>query len=174
LRKHFYTSFFIPVLAAFLIPAASSSSVALAQTAPDEHEQHHPQQQMSPMPSPPAANTNSNANSNINSSGGMTGGMSNGGTSGGMSGGMGDMMKQMGAPPPKELYPSLMNVPPDLPPEKRDEIKKLADERIAEGNALVSSGFAKLAGANQKQDFAAMREGSEEIRRGQTLLESER
>lgn len=102
----------------------------------------------------------------------MTGGMSNGGTSGGMSGGMGDMMKQMGAPPPKELYPSLMNVPPDLPPEKRDEIKKLADERIAEGNALVSSGFAKLAGANQKQDFAAMREGSEEIRRGQTLLES--
>lgn len=102
----------------------------------------------------------------------MTGGMSNSGTPGGMSNMMGEMMKQMGAPSPKELYPSLMNLPPDLPPEKRAEIQKLADARVIEGNALVSSGFAKLAGANQRQDFAQMREASEEIRRGQILLES--
>jgi glycine betaine catabolism B len=173
LRKHFHISFFILILPAFLI-SASSPPVA-AQATPDEHEQHHPQQQMSPMPSPTAANTNSNSNTNSNantSSGGMTGGMSNSGTPGGMGNMMGEMMKQMGAPPPKELYPSLMNLPPDLPPEKRDEIKKLADARVIEGNALVSSGFAKLAGANQRQDFAQMREASEEIRRGQILLES--
>lgn len=122
-----------------------------AQSTPEEHSQHHPQQQMSPSPTATPNNSN-NSNSTMN-------------------GGMGKMMEN--APTaPKELYPSLMQLPSDLPQEKRDEIKSLADERVSEGNSLISSGFAKLADANQKQDFAAMREASEEIRRGQTILES--
>ena len=157
--KSFRAAFSVSLSAAIFICAASP---ALAQTAPDEHQQHHP----------PDANTNSNSNSNSNASGGMTGGMSNGGTGNGMSGGMSEMMKQMGAPPKKELYPSLIELPPDLPPEKLDEIRKLADARVTEGNALISSGFAELEGANQRQDLAAMREASEEVRRGQILLES--
>lgn len=122
-----------------------------AQSTPEEHSQHHPQQQMSPAPTATPNNSN-NSNSTMNS-------------------GMEKMMENASTAP-KELYPSLMQLPSDLPPEKRDEIKRLADERVNEGNLLISSGFAKLADANQKQDFAAMREASEEIRRGQTLLES--
>ena len=171
MMKYFRAAFFISFLAAIFVSAASSPPSVAAQATPDEHQQHHaPQQQMSPMlSSSPAANSNYSANANPNSnSNASSGGMSNGA----MSGGMGEMMKQMGAPPKKELYPSLIELPPDLPPEKRAELQKLADARVTEGNALISSGFAKLAGANQKQDFARMREATEEIRRGQTLLES--
>ena len=117
------------------------------------------------------ANTNAAANSNANTSGGgMTNGAGNG-TSGGMMGGMGEMMKQMGKPSRKELFPSLIEMP-DLPPEKRAEIQKLAEERVNEGNALLSSGLNKLTEATKNQDFAGMQAGNEEIRRGQTLLAS--
>jgi len=44
--------------------------------------------------------------------------------------GMGEMMRNMGAAPPKELYPSLMDLP-DLPPEKRTEVQRAAYERRA-------------------------------------------
>lgn len=172
--NYFRSAFPISLPAVVLILAASS---ALAQTAPDDHLQHHPQPQMSPMPSPPAAITNSKVNSNANSTANSSpdttnGGMSNSGMPGGMDGMMGEMMRQMGVPPPKELYPSLINLPPDLTPETRDELRTTADERVAEGNKLVNSGFEKLAGANQLQDFSAMREATDEIRRGQILLES--
>ncbi len=90
-----------------------------AQSTPEEHSQHHPQQQMSPSPTATPNNSN-NSNSTMN-------------------GGMGKMMEN--APTaPKELYPSLMQLPSDLPQEKRDEIKSLADERVSEGNLLISSG----------------------------------
>jgi glycine betaine catabolism B len=162
--RSFRAAFSVSLSAAIFIYAASP---ALAQTAPDEHQQHHPQQQMSPMPSP-QANTNSNANSNANASGGM----SNGAASNGISGGMGDMMKRMGTPPQKELFPSLINLPSDLSAEKREEIRKLADERVSEGSALISSGTDKLKNASQNQDFDAVREANAQIRQGQTLLES--
>lgn len=167
--KFFRTVFSILLPAAILIPAASS---VFAQKTPDEHQQHHPQQS-SPMPSP-SQTTNSNINTNANNSGGVSGGMSNGmnNSSGGMSGEMGEMMKNMGNPPPKELYPSLMQLPQDLPPEKRDKIKKSAAERMNEGDALISSGLEKLADATKNQDFARMQEANAQIRRGQTLLES--
>lgn len=147
--NRFRTTLFIFCLSTTII---ALSPIVKAQATPDEHSQHHPEQPMSPIPT--ATPTNSNN------------------TNGTMPGGMGEMMNEMHNPPGKELYPALIELPPDLPPEKRDEIAKLADERINEGNALVSLGFGKLANANQKQDFAAMREAIEEIRRGQTLLES--
>lgn len=147
----------------FILPV-----IVWAQTTPDEHSQHHPQQS-SPMPSP-SPTTNSNANTNANNSGGMSGGMSNAASN--SSGGMGEMMNQMGKPPQKELYPSLMELPPNLPPEKRAELERLAQERINEGNALLSTGFEKLTNATKNQDSAAMQEAAAQIRQGQTLLES--
>ena len=156
--RHLQNVFFTLMLAAIFIPAASS---VIAQTTPDEHGPHHPPPS-SPLPSPsvsPSAGANSNANTSGN------------GMSGGMGGMMGEMMKQMGVPPRKEIYPSLLELP-DLPPEKRAEIQKLADERVQEGNALLSSGFANLAAATSGKNSAAMREANEQIRRGQTLLES--
>lgn len=150
-----------------LLPAAVfflSSVFVFAQTTPDEHKQHHPQEQTSPMP---ASNANTNANTNAansnanNSDSGMGDFMKN----------MGEMMKQMGKPPQKELYPALIELP-DLPPEKRIEIQKSADERVNEGNALLSSGMEKLSNATRNQDFAATQEAIAQIRQGQSLLES--
>lgn len=142
--NHFRATFFIFILSAIF----TFSLFVKAQTTPEEHNQHHPQPQMSPLPTATPNNSN-----------------------GTMNGGMEQMMENAQTAP-KELFPSLMQLSTDLSPENRNEIKKLADERINEGNLLISSGFTKLAGANQKQDFAAMREANEEIRRGQTFLES--
>lgn len=139
-------------------------SVVTAQTTSNEHEQHHPQQQSSPTLSSPTVNAHLNSNSNANVSGGMS--------SGGMGDRMEDMMEQMGVPEQKELYPSLMNLPPDLAPEKRDEIRRLAIARINSGKALITAGFESLTEANQNQDFAKIADANGQIRQGQTLLES--
>lgn len=142
-------NYFRAIFSIFILSAIFAFSLSVkTQPTPEEHSQHHPQQQMSPSPT-------------------VTTNKPNGTMNGGM-----ELMMENVQTAPKELFPSLMQLPTDLPPEKRDEIKRLADERVSEGNLLISSGFTKLAGANQKQDFAAMREANEEIRRGQTLLES--
>ena len=78
-----------------------------------------------------------------------------GGMMGGPGGGMDEMMKKMGTPPPKELYPLLMDVP-DLPPEQRAEVEQLAHERMKEGAARLSSGLEKLADATSDDDYSAM------------------
>ena len=56
---------------------------------------------------------------------------------------MGKMMKGMGTPPAKELYPSLMELP-DLPPEKRGEVERQAHGRMEEGLGLLSMGLQQL------------------------------
>ncbi len=83
-----------------------------------------------------------------------------------------DGMKQMDVPPAQELYPSLMNMPAELTPEERAKLKNLADSLISEGNTIISSGFAKLAAANVKDDTSAIAEAAEEIRRGQAMLDN--
>ena len=79
------------------------------------------------------------------------------GSPGGMGGGMGEMMKEMGKPPPKELYPLLMDMP-DQPPEQRAEVKQLAHERMKAGAALLSSGLEKLAESTADDDYSTMQD----------------
>lgn len=88
-----------------------------------------------------------------------------------MGGGMGEMMKEMGKPPPKELYPLLMDVP-DLPPEKRAEVEQLAHDRMKAGAALLSSGLEKLAASTADDDYAAMQEATGQMRQGLAQFES--
>ena len=150
--KHFRTKFFISTLAAILL----SPVFLIGQATPDEHSGHHPptvETTTSPVQTPPPDGKTANANT------------------GGMTGGMGEMMNGMGKPTGKELYPSLMQLP-DLPPEKRAEAARLADERAKEGQMLLSSGLEKLNAATANQDSVAMQEASVQIRQGQTLLES--
>lgn len=90
---------------------------------------------------------------------------------GGMMEGMGEMMEGMHAPPPKDLYPSLMNLP-ELTPEKRDEIEKQADERMRSGAALWSAGLEQLTEASENEDYAAMQETLIQIREGVARFES--
>lgn len=159
LMNYFRTIFRLFVLAAGLIPATSSVS---AQATPDEHSGHHPQEQTSPMP---ATNARSNpaGGSNANTSGS---GMTNG-----SDGGMGDMMKEMGKPPPKELYPSLISLP-ELTPEKRADIERLALERVATSREQMSSATTRLSEATMHDDYAAMQEAASQLRTAAAQFES--
>ena len=130
---------------------------------PTEHDQHHPAapsttQQApaqpvmpgaSPAPSPPDA-----------------------APSGAMGAGMGDMMKQMGAPPRGEVYPSLMALPDRMTPEERAGIEQLADDRMKAGAALLSSGLEKLSGATYANDYGAMQHAAAQMRAGLAEFES--
>ncbi len=93
------------------------------------------------------------------------------GPPGGMGGGMGKMMEKMGAPPPKELYPLLMDMP-DLPPEQRAKVEQLAHERMKAGAARLSSGLEKLSESTGNDDYSGMQEATGHMRQGLAEFES--
>jgi len=80
-----------------------------------------------------------------------------------MASGMDRMMEGMGAPPAKELYPSLMQLP-ELPEERREEIESRATERMAASQERMASAMSRLSDAAAQGDSAAMQEASAEIR----------
>ena len=85
---------------------------------------------------------------------------------------MGEMMKQMGVPPRKELYPSLMALPNEVTPEQRAAIERLAQERIKAGTALLSSGLEKLSNSTSGDDYAAMQHATAQMREGLAEFEA--
>ncbi|MDP1662774.1 MAG: 2Fe-2S iron-sulfur cluster-binding protein [Phycisphaerales bacterium] len=124
-----------------------------AQVSPEEHAKHHPgaaasgSQPGGQSPTAPAAGA------------------------GGMMEGMGEMMKNMGAPPPQALYPSLMHLP-DLPPEKRDEVQRAAHERMKSGTDLMAEAFDQLVKAAPTNDYAAMQAATAKLREGVARFDS--
>ena len=136
------------VLALMLCP-----QVSRAQASPEEHAKHHPgaaasgSQPAGQPSSPPAPGA------------------------GGMMEGMGEMMKNMGAPPPKALYPSLMELP-NLPPEKRGEVQRAAHERMKSGTDLLAQGLDQLVKAAPTSDYAAMQEAIAKLREGLARFDS--
>lgn len=138
---------------------------AMAQVSQSEHESHHPDQaQSDPAASAPAAGQEGPGPNAPPDSGGMMGG-------GGMGGMMDGMMEKMGAPAPKQLYPSLMSLP-DLPLEQRDEVKREAHERMKAGVALMSQGLDALSRSAPTDDFAAMQSATATLREGLSQFES--
>lgn len=132
------------MLAGFL-----SVTGALAQT-PEEHASHHP-----------------------GAAGAGPGGMgppAGVGPPGGM-GDMGEMMKGMGVPPPKDLYPSLMAVP-ELSPELRKQVEAQSGERMHAGTVLMGQALDTLNAGTQSGDYAAMHEATARLREGIAQLES--
>lgn len=115
---------------------------ARGQVSPEEHAKHHPGQGAGPPQNIPPA--------------------------GPMQGMMGRMMGQN---PPKEQYPSLMNLP-ELTPERREEILSQAQARMQEGTSLLSKGLDQLAQAAETGDNAAMQEALVQVREGLQLFES--
>lgn len=85
--------------------------------------------------------------------------------------GMEDMMRGMGAAPPKEIYPSLMDLP-DLPPEKRAEVQRAAYERMQRGTTLMIEGLEQLLRAAQTDDNAVMQTAVATIREGLARFDS--
>ena len=71
---------------------------------------------------------------------------------------MDGMMEKMGAPKPKDLYPSLMNLP-ELSPEKRLEVLEQADQRMKSGATLMGKGLDQISRATSRDDYAEMQEG---------------
>lgn len=93
------------------------------------------------------------------------------GMGGGMDGTMDEMMKKMGVPPPKDIYPALMSVP-ELTPEQREQLQTQAVERMRSGVALLSGALEKLATATEKEDYAAMQEATAQVREALARFES--
>ena len=126
---------------------------ATAQVSPEDHQAHHPG---APAPSP-APNQPSPAPS--------------GAANPGMMEGMGDMMRQMGVPPPRELYPSLMTLP-ELSPEKRAEVEASAHDRMASGTDLMTEGLDSLANSLSSNDYEAMQQAIALLHEGMARFDS--
>jgi ferredoxin-NADP reductase len=77
----------------------------------------------------------------------------------------------MGSPPPKALYPSLMDLP-ELPADRQPELDRRASELMLEGTALMSAGFERLTASAQRRDAAAMQEATAEVREALARFES--
>lgn len=129
-----------------------ASSFVTAQVTPEEHAKHHPQAQGQP---PPAGTPGSSAGS----------------SGSGMMDGMGEMMKSMGAPPPRQLYPSLIDLP-DMSPERVAEVQRAAHERMQSGTALLGEGLDQLARVAATNDYATMQTATAKIREGLAKFDS--
>jgi len=148
-----------------------------AQT-PEEHASHHPEEAgasnadsadsgsgMAGMGGPPAGKGPPDG-----AGGGMMGGGDKGGGMMG-GGGMGGMMEKMGAPKPKDLYPTLMNLP-TLTPEKKAEVLEQAGERVDTGLVLMGEGLDSLSKAAATENHLVMQEAVAKVREGLTRLDS--
>ncbi|MBY0514187.1 MAG: 2Fe-2S iron-sulfur cluster binding domain-containing protein [Gemmataceae bacterium] len=144
-RSRAWCPFCLAVLAACV--GLALALPARGQVSKEEHEKHHPAKDKAGQPQ------------------GKKGGME----------GMGGMMEGMGGmhgkAPPKELYPSLMSLP-DLPPEKREEVRQQAQERMRSGTALMSEGLDQLSQAAEREDYAAMQQATARVREGLAQFES--
>lgn len=140
----------------------------LGQVTPEEHASHHPDQAASASATEGANSTPSMAPGNSTQAATSDAGAMAGGTAGG---GMGDMMKNMGAPPPLEIYPTLMNLP-EMTPEQREEIRAKADRRMEEAVSLLATGLDRLGAAAETRNYAAMQDATAKMHQALSLLES--
>ena len=135
---------------------------ARAQQADAEHRSHHPEI----FGEQPQSESSSSVIENAGEPSGAEEAASQGQGVGSEMGRMMDvMMEKMGAPKPKDLYPSLMRLP-ELPEEKRDEVFTKAVVRMQDGTALMIQGFDTLSGADARQDFAQMQTAILDIEQG--------
>ena len=120
---------------------------------PEEHASHHPGQTLQPTTAPGGIGPPTGV--------GPPAGMGN----------MADMMTNMGKPPPKQLYPSLMSLP-ELTPEKRREVEQQAGERMTAGIGSLLQGVDRLNQSVPANDFAAMEEATTQMRDALAQFES--
>ena len=134
-----------------------------AQT-PEEHASHHPGAGGAPAAGAmPAAGGGPGP-------GGM-GPPAGVGPPGGMGGMMDGMMKKMGVPPPKELYPTLMALS-ELTSEQRTQVEAQASERMHTGSVLMGQALDTLNAGTASGDYATMHGATTQMREGIAQLES--
>ena len=153
------------------------------QVSPDEHASHHPGQAGGGTSAAGAMPTGDVNPAPGTMPGGTSGGMGGGpgmagppkDAGGMMGGGMGEMMdgmmKKMGVPPPKELYPALMALP-ELSPEQRTQVEEQANERMHTGAVLMGQALDTLNAGTASDDYATMHDAMTQLREGIAQLES--
>ena len=149
----------LAVAGCFLLPMRETR----AQMSEAEHLSHHPG-------AAPAAGAMSGGAPGMAGLGPPAGAGPSAGA-GGMMGGMGEMMKAMGAPPPKELYPALMALP-ELTPDKRKEVEQQAAERMHTGTILMVQAIDDLTVSTRSDNYPAMHEATRLLREGVAQFES--
>lgn len=135
------------------------SNYAVAQTSQEEHSQHHPER---------FGGTDARLSDQGNARAGAAAGPTMGAGMGAM---MDGMMEKMGAPKPKDLYPSLMSLP-DLSAEKRTEVLIQAHARMQMGASLMEEGLGELSHAVRVEDHAAMQEAVEKLKESLAQFDS--
>ena len=83
----------------------------------------------------------------------------------GMAKGMDKMMEKMGAPKPKDLYPTLMRMH-STTPEQREIVLRKATARMQQGSTQLATGFDWLARAAAADDFTQMQVAVETVKEG--------
>ncbi len=146
---YIFASAFFLAASVLLLPRPGSAQISEA-----EHLSHHPElaaqasQGQAAQPNMPKTNMPQAAP-----------------PAGGMMQGMGEMMKQMGLPPKKDFYPSLVEIP-NLTPERWNEIQQAAHARMIEGLGRLSQGLGALSAAVDADNFARMQSSLAEMREG--------
>ena len=171
--EHFIHRAVLPTWLAVAACVLLLTGRTLAQS-PDEHASHHP----GAVPAAGAMSGGAPADGMSATAGapgmagmGATAGAGPSAGAGGMMEGMGEMMKNMGKPPPKEFYPSLMALP-ELTPEKRLEVEQQSGERMRAGTMLMSQALDALDVGAQSDNYAAMHEATSLLREGVAQFDS--
>ncbi|MBL4698221.1 MAG: hypothetical protein JKX70_05240, partial [Phycisphaerales bacterium] len=81
------------------------------------------------------------------------------------------MMEQMGVPPPKDLYPSLMSMS-DLSAQDLKEIEQQAKDRVQSGLVLMTEAIDQMSQASSENDFVSMQVSAVLFREGFARFES--
>ena len=82
-----------------------------------------------------------------------------------------DMLQRMGTYTPRELYPSLMQLP-DFSPEERPEIKRPSRQRTEDGLQIFTESRAVLTAAMENNDLSRMEQAASDMRAGVAQYES--
>ena len=143
---------------------ATSLCVTEAQISQEEHLSHHPEQGGG------ASNTRGPAFAGPKGPGGM-GGPGGGMMGGGMGGMMDGMMEKMGAPKPRDLYPSMMGIP-EMDPDARSKVSHEGLSRMQLGTELMVQAMDRLNRAAATDDFQMMQESVSHLREGLAQFDS--
>lgn len=160
MRRGFFHGTLFPRYAGILCVVllfVMTSTNAQQQTDDSEHASHHPGATDASVvvvePDVPKASTNplpGNANAMMGP---------------GMAKGMDKMMEKMGAPKPKDLYPTLMRMH-STTPEQREIVLRKATARMQQGSTQLATGFDWLARAAAADDFTQMQVAVETVKEG--------
>ncbi|WP_333972232.1 FAD-binding oxidoreductase [Alteromonas mediterranea] len=148
-RIYFFSVSCALIFSAIVI-VSTSGVHALQQSDADEHASHHPEAKSDLTSKTSQDLTTANGSSMMGPAMGKQ---------------MDRMMEKMGAPKPKDLYPTLMRMH-DMTPEQQMEVLQKATSRMEQGTVQLTDGFESLAIAADRDDLTSMQDSLDVIKEG--------